>query len=227
MTPSIDLFASSLNYKCKPYVAFRPDPEAQAINAFHISWVNMCVYEFPSFCIINQVLPKISEEKSTGVIVIPYWPTQVAIFNQYANQLPSYVALHSNNTDAAIRPSKDPSPTKDVTITDVPLIGGLLKSHGVSKEAASIIIQAWRPGTQKQYKCYLQKLEQYCCERSINPIYPNVGTAINFLHGFYKKGLSYSTLNTVRSALSNVVQPINNFTFGTHPLVTRYMQGYL
>ena len=76
VTPSIDLFASRLNYKCKPYVAFRPDPEAQAINAFHTSWVNMCFYAFPPFCIINQVLQKISEEKATGVMVIPYWPTQ-------------------------------------------------------------------------------------------------------------------------------------------------------
>jgi hypothetical protein len=33
----------------------------------------------------------------------------------------------------------------------VPLIGGLLESKGISKEAASIIVQAWRPGTQKQY----------------------------------------------------------------------------
>ena len=74
--PSIDLFASRLNYKCKPYVAFRPDPEAQAINAFHISWVNMCFYAFPPFCIINQVLQKISEEKATGIIVVPHWPTQ-------------------------------------------------------------------------------------------------------------------------------------------------------
>jgi hypothetical protein len=41
VTPSIDLFASRLNYKCKPNVSFRPDPEAQAINAFHIYWVNM------------------------------------------------------------------------------------------------------------------------------------------------------------------------------------------
>ena len=64
VTPSIDLF--DLNYKCKPYVAFRPDSEAQAINTFHISWGNMCFFAFP----------KISEEKATGVIVIPYWPTQ-------------------------------------------------------------------------------------------------------------------------------------------------------
>jgi hypothetical protein len=107
----------------------------------------------------------------------------------------------------------------------VPLIGGLLESKGISKEAASIIVQAWRPGTQKQYRYYLQKWEQHCCERSINPISPNIGTAIDFLHEFYKDGLSYSTLNTVRSALSSVVQSIDNFTFGNHPLVTRYMQG--
>ena len=107
----------------------------------------------------------------------------------------------------------------------MPLIGGLLESKGISKEAASIIVQAWRPGTRKQYKYYLQKWEQHCCERSINPISPNVGTAIEFLHEFYKEGLSYSTLNTVRSPLSSVVQPIDNFTFGNHPLVTRYMQG--
>jgi hypothetical protein len=107
----------------------------------------------------------------------------------------------------------------------VPLIGGLLESKGISKEVASIIVQAWRPGTQKQYKYYLQKWEQHCCERSINPISPNIRTAIDFLHEFYKEGLSYSTLNTVRSALSSIVQPIDHFTFGNHPLVTRYMQG--
>jgi hypothetical protein len=91
------------------------------------------------------------------------------------------------------------------------LIGGLLESQGISKEAVSRIVQAWRPGTQKQYtvRYYLQKWEQYCCERSINHISPNVGTAIDFLHEFYK-GLSYRTLNTLRSALSSVVQPIDN-----------------
>ena len=36
----------------------------------------MRFYAFPHFCIINQVLKKISEEKATGIIVIPHWPTQ-------------------------------------------------------------------------------------------------------------------------------------------------------
>ncbi|CAB4020096.1 Hypothetical predicted protein [Paramuricea clavata] len=71
---------------------------------------------------------------------------------------------HTNNTDVTIPSSEDTSSTKEVAITDVPLIGGLLESKGISKEAASIIVQAWRPGTQKQYKYYLQKWEQHCCE---------------------------------------------------------------
>jgi hypothetical protein len=76
VTPCLDMFASRLNYKFMPYVALRPDPGAQAINAFHISWVNMCFYAFPPFRIINQVLQKISDENATGIIVIPHWPTQ-------------------------------------------------------------------------------------------------------------------------------------------------------
>ena len=30
------LGASRLNYHLKPYVAYKPDPEAHAINAFHV-----------------------------------------------------------------------------------------------------------------------------------------------------------------------------------------------
>ena len=37
-TPEIDLFASRLNYQLKPFVAWSPDPEAFAIDAFTITW---------------------------------------------------------------------------------------------------------------------------------------------------------------------------------------------
>ena len=35
--PNIDLLASRLNYKLKPFVANQPDPEAFAIDAFTLS----------------------------------------------------------------------------------------------------------------------------------------------------------------------------------------------
>ena len=39
-TPNIDLFVSRINYQVmiKPFISCHPDPEALAVNAFHISW---------------------------------------------------------------------------------------------------------------------------------------------------------------------------------------------
>ena len=41
----------------------------------------------------------------------------------------------------------------------------------------------------------------------------------------YKRGLTYSSLNTARCALSTVILLPNGNTFGNHPLVTRLMKG--
>ena len=38
LKPSIDLFASRLNYQIKPFVSYGPDPEANHINAFTLDW---------------------------------------------------------------------------------------------------------------------------------------------------------------------------------------------
>jgi hypothetical protein len=62
VTPNIDLFASRLNYKCN-IIAFRPDPEAQAINVFHISWVNMCFYAFPHLFALSPKYYKKSQKR--------------------------------------------------------------------------------------------------------------------------------------------------------------------
>ena len=74
--PDVGLFASRLNYQLKPYIAYKPDPEAHAIDAFHISWQGYIFYAFPPFSVIQRVLRKISEEKATGLLVVPNWPTQ-------------------------------------------------------------------------------------------------------------------------------------------------------
>ena len=44
VTPTMDLFASRLNFQLKPYVAYKPDPEAHAVNAFNISWKRHAFY---------------------------------------------------------------------------------------------------------------------------------------------------------------------------------------
>ena len=47
-----------------------------AINAFSISWKPYVFYAFPPFSIIPKVSEKIQAEEATGLLVVPWWPTQ-------------------------------------------------------------------------------------------------------------------------------------------------------
>ena len=76
VTPNIDLFASRINCQITPYVSYRADSAAFAINAFHMSWQHYLFYAFPPFSLITRVLQKIQEEKATGLLLVPKWPTQ-------------------------------------------------------------------------------------------------------------------------------------------------------
>lgn len=48
---------------------------------------------------------------------------------------------------------------------------------------------------------------------------------MEFLMTLHSQGLSYSNINTARSALPSVIKLDNCDNFGTHPLVTRFMKG--
>ena len=72
----IDLFASRLNHQCQKYVAWRPDPNAIYIDAFHIKWDSTNLYAFPPFSIIGRVLQKIEQDGGDLAAVLPLWPTQ-------------------------------------------------------------------------------------------------------------------------------------------------------
>ena len=74
--PTIDLFASRINNQFTTYVSYRPDPGAFAIDALSISWTSLEFYAFPPFSVIPHVLKKIQEDKASGILVVPDWPTQ-------------------------------------------------------------------------------------------------------------------------------------------------------
>ena len=76
MSPVIDLFASRINKQFQRYVSYRPDPDAEAIDAFSLNWENLNFYAFPPFSVIPTVLDKIQKERAEGIVVLPDWPTQ-------------------------------------------------------------------------------------------------------------------------------------------------------
>lgn len=76
-TPDVDLFASRINKKLDKYVSWRPDPHAMAVDAFSLSWGKEKFYMFPPFSIISKVECKIRQDKASGILIVPDWPSQV------------------------------------------------------------------------------------------------------------------------------------------------------
>ncbi|KAK6175741.1 hypothetical protein SNE40_014134 [Patella caerulea] len=76
VTPSIDLFASRLNYKLDRYAAWHLDPNATFIDAFSFNWHGEIIYCFPPFCLLSRCIQKILTDGCKGIIIAPIWPTQ-------------------------------------------------------------------------------------------------------------------------------------------------------
>lgn len=74
--PEIDLFASRSNAKCQNYISWKKDPDASSIDAFTVNWNTKFFYGFPPFSLILKCLQKILEDKATGILVFPFWPSQ-------------------------------------------------------------------------------------------------------------------------------------------------------
>ena len=74
--PDIDLFASRINAQLSNYVSWRPDPEAQATDAFGITWNYNLHYGFPPFSVIGQTIRKIQRDRANFLLIAPLWPTR-------------------------------------------------------------------------------------------------------------------------------------------------------
>ena len=119
----------------------------------------------------------------------------------------------------------DPSTTQATLPPGLSLIRQTLIGHDLYAKAKDIIMASWRTGMTKQYDVYLKRLEQFCQSKGINRLDASVENGIDFLATLFTSGLGYSAINTARSALSSVLILPNNITFGTHPLVARFLKG--
>ena len=89
----------------------------------------------------------------------------------------------------------------------------------------AVLLSSWRRGTAKQYSSYQLRWESFCKSHSINMFNCDVEKGIEFLALLFKSGLGYSSINSARSALSQIITLKDGVSFGQHPLVCRFMKG--
>lgn len=75
--------------------------------------------------------------------------------------------------------------------------------------------------TRKQYESVLNQWIVFCKSYNVDPLVDSVPTVISFLTSKFDEGLSYSSLNTIRSAISLILGP----HLGTDERVTRFFRG--
>ncbi|CAD6226403.1 GSCOCG00005806001-RA-CDS, partial [Cotesia congregata] len=75
-SPSIDLFASRINKKCVRFCSRYPDPDAESVDAFTVSWSKEYFYAFPPFALVLPSLRKIINDEAVGIVVAPLWKAQ-------------------------------------------------------------------------------------------------------------------------------------------------------
>lgn len=120
------------------------------------------------------------------------------------------------------------SPTEEkVESVSMSFMRRLYKNRGFSERATNIVLQSWRQSSQKQYDAHIRKWLFFCTKRQADPICPTIGLAVEFLTTLYDEGLSYSSINSARCALSAILDSPDSVhhTFGGHPDVKRFMKG--
>ena len=229
--PNIDLFASRINRQLDPYVSWKLDPNALFIDAFRINWGQFTnSYAFPPFCLISRCLKKVVQENASMIIVVPIWTTQ-AWFTRLLSLLIDHPKILQVTKDVLINP---------VLGNTHPLSHHLwlmaCKTSGLPSLNArflqpftEIIMSSWKSTTKKQYSVYLHKWNEFCIQRQIDPMRPTVNKVLDFLHTLYVQDLSYSTINTARSATASSLLDVKfmgtDYTMSDHPLLVRYMKG--
>ena len=217
-------FASVLNAQLPRYVSCSPDPHATFVDAFSIPWTGEYFYAFPSFTLIHKCLKKIEAEQAEGVLVVPAWTTQTW-YPQVLQVLTQTHVVDCRSGACSSFVSPQSSHHKgEAKIDSMSLVRRHYEERGFPEHLTNVLLDSWRPCTQKQYAVYLKKWAVFCCERQITAYSLTLMDVLEFLHT--QLHLSYSALNTARSALSCVIS-IDNVPVGQHPLVCRFVNSYL
>ncbi|XP_050512905.1 uncharacterized protein LOC126888594 [Diabrotica virgifera virgifera] len=186
--PTIDLFASRLNKKCKRFVSWLRDPEACSVDAFTICSQGLEFYAFPPFSLVLKVLQKIVCDQAEGIVVAPFWPSQP--------WYPLFLSL-LNSSPAIQRPFPG---GREVVLE-------ALRLKKVPAQSLDICVASVTTATINQYASGLKAWWEFCQAKKLDPYTVEVANVLIFLAELFNKGASYSLLNTYRSAIAQISGP--------------------
>ena len=167
----IDLFASYLNKKLSNYVSWHPEPESVGVDAFNMSWTKLKFYTFPSFSLVAKSIPKIIQKKASGIMVIPWWPTQnwFSIMTQSLVDYPIILPKKKATLTLPLHENKS-HPLFRTLVSRHKFIRKAMGNRDLQEEVMAIICLSWRDPTTSRHGGALRQWKNYCNQRGVDPL---------------------------------------------------------
>lgn len=138
----VDVFATRLSTLLPRFYSWKPEPLAEATDAFLQDWSTLRGYAHPPWCLVQCCLKKVVMEEATLVMVTPLWSTQ-SWFPTILSLCTDYPRLIPQVPDQIL-------PTANTGIPD---------------PKSPIQLVAWRiSGNPSEREEFLQKLKNSCCQ---------------------------------------------------------------
>ena len=164
-------------------------------------------------------------EKATGVIVVPNWTTQ-PFYSVLLRMLVKGPIVIKKNKHNLVMPGLHKMKSKIAKRSDLmPCIRSNFIAAGLQESTVEIIMSSWRDSTKEKYNIYLKKWIEYCGQNSINPFNATTYDGLSFLTKMFQSGISYSSINSARSALSALLPVFDGVSFGRQHLVSKFCRG--
>ena len=112
-----------------------------------------------------------------------------------------FITPNEGFTEKSKRPRSSLSGAKRSNSSGMESLGDRAKGQGISDDAASLLQNKWRRGTQVSYEYAWGKWSSWGRQRQINPFRASVVDVVNFLSDMYHQGYEYSTINGFRSGI--------------------------
>ena len=136
-------------------------------------------------------------------------------------RLPSVISTACRSVDQA----GGKSPPNPPSVSRMACLNRSYSETGISAEARTLLMAAWRKNTSSAYGAAWQKWASWCNQQQVNPLSAPLSAVLDFLTREFNSGKAYRSINVYRSAISMTHPTIDSLRFGEHPLVCQLMKG--
>ncbi|CAG8679794.1 2612_t:CDS:2, partial [Dentiscutata heterogama] len=100
-----------------------------------------------------------------------------------------------------------------------------LQEQGYSEQVFELASKALDPIASSTVSSNIRIWQNWCKEKSLNPISCGINEITSFLHYQLSIGKAYNTIAGYRTAISEIHQKIDGTKIGSHPIIVRIMKG--